>query len=187
MTSDAGITLTPTATFATCPQNLDVLFVPGGTAGTVDMMEDMNVLAFLRDRGATAGLVTSVCTGSLVLGAAGLLRGYRATTHWVARDVLSVLEAEPQAERYVEHGNRITGAGITSGIDFGIRIAQRLRSATQAQVISLNLEYAPEPLYPNGGAPETAPPAIVQILDTRYEGFLADANDAAEAAAALFP
>jgi cyclohexyl-isocyanide hydratase len=187
VTSDSGITITPTATFATCPQDLGVLFVPGGTFGTVAMMEDEEVLEFLRSRAATAGLVTSVCTGSLVLGAAGLLRDRYATTHWVAREVLSVLEANPVAERYVADGNRITGAGITAGIDFGLRIAALLRNDSQAQVIQLNLEYDPEPPYPGGGSPDTASPAAVATLETRYEPFLAAAIAAAEAAAAKFP
>lgn len=187
VTSDAGITMSPTRTFATCPDPLDVVFVPGGTTGTVAMMEDAEVLAFLRSRATSTTWITSVCTGSLVLGAAGLLRGYRATTHWVARDVLSILEATPVAERYVEHGNRMTGAGISAGIDFGLRLAERLRGASEAQRIQLNLEYAPEPPYPGGGSPETAPPSVVSALETRYVPFLAEANEAAEAAAASFP
>jgi len=187
VTSDAGITISPTRTFATCPDPLDVLFVPGGTSGTVAMMEDAEVLAFLRSRASATTWITSVCTGSLVLGAAGLLRGYRATTHWVARDVLPILEATPVVERYVEHGNRMTGAGISAGIDFGLRLAERLRGAGEAQRIQLNLEYAPEPPYPGGGSPETAPPTIVTSLETRYVPFLAAANEAAEAAAASFP
>ncbi len=187
LTSDSGITITPSKTFQTCPQNLDVLFVPGGTTGTVAAMQDPAVLTFLRDRAATAGLVTSVCTGSLVLGAAGLLRGYQATTHWVARDVLEILEAELVIARYVEDRNRITGAGISAGIDFGLRVAERLRGIAQAKGIELNLEYAPEPPYPGGGAPETADPSVVQTLETRYIPFLAAANAAAEAAASMFP
>jgi cyclohexyl-isocyanide hydratase len=187
VTSDAGITLSPTRTFATCPDPLDVLFVPGGTSGTVAMMEDAEVLAFLRSRATAMTWVTSVCTGSLVLGAAGLLRGSRATTHWVALDVLSALEATPVGERYVEHGNRMTGAGISAGIDFGLRMAERLRGAVEAQRIQLNLEYAPEPPYPGGGSPETAPSSIVTSLETRYVPFLAAANAAAEAAASNFP
>lgn len=187
VTSDAGLTMSPTRSFATCPEHLDVLFVPGGTFGTVAMMEDAEVLAFLRSRASATTWITSVCTGSLVLGAAGLLRGYRATTHWVARDVLPILEATPLAERYVEHGNRVTGAGISAGIDFGLRLAERLRGPAEAQRIQLNLEYAPEPPYPGGGSPETAPPSVVTTLETRYVPFLAAATSAAETAAASFP
>lgn len=187
VTSDAGLTMSPTRSFATCPEHLDVLFVPGGTFGTVAMMEDAEVLAFLRSRASANTWITSVCTGSLVLGAAGLLRGYRATTHWVARDVLPILEATPLAERYVEHGNRVTGAGISAGIDFGLRLAERLRGPAEAQRIQLNLEYAPEPPYPGGGSPETAPPSVVTTLETRYVPFLAAATSAAETAAASFP
>jgi cyclohexyl-isocyanide hydratase len=187
VTSDSGITITPTRTFETCPQTLDVLFVPGGTFGTVDVMEDLEVHAFLRSRAATATWVTSVCTGALVLGAAGLLRGYQATTHWVARDVLEVLEATPVAARYVKDRNRVTGAGISAGIDFGLRLAAELRGPGEAQGIELNLEYAPEPPYPGGGSPATAPSGIVTTLETRYVPFLDAANAAAEAAAAGFP
>jgi cyclohexyl-isocyanide hydratase len=187
VTSDSGITITPTRTFQSCPQTLDVLFVPGGTFGTVDMMKDLEVHAFLQSRAATATWVTSVCTGSLVLGAAGLLRGYQATTHWVARDVLDVLEAIPVAARYVEDRNRITGAGISAGIDFGLRLAEKLRTPGEAQGIELNLEYAPEPPYPGGGSPATAPASIVSTLETRYVPFLDAASAAADAAAAGFP
>lgn len=187
VTSDAGITMSPTRSFATCPERLDVLFVPGGTFGTVAMMEDAEVLAFLRSRASATTWITSVCTGSLVLGAAGLLRGYRATTHWVARDILPILEATPLAERYVEHGNRVTGAGISAGIDFGLRLAERLRGPAEAERIQLNLEYAPEPPYPGGGSPETAAPSAVTALESRYVPFLAAATSAAEAAAGDFP
>lgn len=183
VTSDAGITITPTHSFASCPANVDVLFVPGGTFGTVDMMADAEVLAFLNSRAATATWVTSVCTGSLVLGAAGLLRGYRATTHWVARDVLPVLEATPVAERFVEDRNRITGAGVSAGIDFGIYLAAKLRSASEAQAIQLNIEYDPEPPYPGGGSPETAAPPILAVLEERYIPFLDAATAAAMTAA----
>lgn len=187
VTSDSGIMIMPTRTFQSCPQTLDVLFVPGGTFGTVAMMEDPEVLAFLQSRAPTATWVTSVCTGSLVLGAAGLLRDYQATTHWVARDVLEVLEATPVEARYVKDRNRITGAGISAGIDFGLRLAVELRGLSEAQGIELNLEYAPEPPFPGGGSPATAPPSIVSTLETRYVPFLAAANAAAEGAAAGFP
>lgn len=185
VTSDAGITITPTRTFASCPTALDVLFVPGGTAGTVDAMSNPDLLAFLRSR--TAVWLTSVCTGSLVLGAAGLLRGYRATTHWVARDVLSVLEAQPVVARYVEDRDRITGAGVSAGIDFGLYLAAKLRSTSEAQTIQLNIEYDPAPLIPGGGNPETAAPPIVSGLEARYVPFVDAATAAAAAAAALFP
>jgi cyclohexyl-isocyanide hydratase len=184
--TDAGITITPTRTFANCPA-ADVLFVPGGVAGTVDMMKDAEVLAFLRSRAATASWVTSVCTGSLILGAAGLLRGYRATTHWIARDILELLEATPVAERFVEDRDRITGAGVSAGIDFGLYLAEKLRSVAEAQAIQLNIEYDPEPRYPGGGNPDTAAPAAVATLETRYVPFLASATAAANAAAAMFP
>ena len=148
-------------------------------------MKDETVLDFLESRAAKATYVTSVCTGSLVLGAAGLLRGYQATTHWIARDILPLLEATPVDARYVEDKNRITGAGVTSGIDFGLRIAEKLRGTAYAQTVQLNLEYAPEPPF-NAGSPATADPAIVKQLQDLYAPFLASAKEAAELAKSRF-
>ena len=114
----SGITIVPSATLDEVPANLDVLFVPGGGDGTVALMNDDTILRFLADRGARATYVCSVCTGSLVLGAAGLLKGYRATTHWVTHDVLTLLGATSVKERVVIDRNRITAAGVSAGIDF---------------------------------------------------------------------
>lgn len=116
----ALIPVKPTTTFDQCPDRLDVLFVPGGVPGTFTMMEDPEVLAFLKRAGSNARFVTSVCTGSLVLGAAGLLRGYKATSYWDTRDILKELGAIPTKSRIVVDRNRITGGGVTAGIDFGI-------------------------------------------------------------------
>ncbi|MDC0681435.1 DJ-1/PfpI family protein [Sorangium atrum] len=134
VTTDAGITLLPTASFDTCPEELEILFVPGGVEGTIAVMKDGEVLDFLAARAEQASYVTSVCTGSLVLGAAGLLRGYRATTHWAFREMLPLLGAEPVDARYVEDRNRITGGGVTSGIDFGLRIDAKLQGEEAAQL-----------------------------------------------------
>src|SRR4029450_3727030 len=124
--SDSGISILPTDTFETCPRDLDVLFVPGGM-GTADVMEDAPTLRFLAIRAETAGYVTSVCSGSLILAAAGLLDGYRATTHWTSLDVLAAFGVEVERRRVVVDRNRITGGGVTAGIDFGLTLVALLR------------------------------------------------------------
>lgn len=145
VTSDSGLGMLPTTTFAACPQ-LDVVLVPGGP-GQIPLMEDQEVLEFLRIQSVGAQYMTSVCTGSLVLGAAGLLRGYRAACHWMSRDLLSEFGAEPVADRIVCDRDRITGGGVTAGIDFALILAARLRSEAEAQAIALQLEYRPAPPF----------------------------------------
>lgn len=163
----ALIPVRPTITFKDCPRNLDVLFVPGGVPGTLTMMEDPEVLAFLADQGKTARYVTSVCTGSLILGAAGLLNGYKATSHWVTLDVLSELGAIPTKGRVVVDRNRITGGGVTAGIDFGLKIVSLLRNDDYAKAVQLYLEYNPEPPF-DAGSPEKAPPVVTQFLNDMF-------------------
>jgi len=163
------IPVTPTTTFANCPEALDVLFVPGGVPGTLTMMEDKEVLAFLAAKGKTARFVTSVCTGSLILGAAGLLNGYRATSHWATHDVLKELGAIPTRRRVVVDRNRITGGGVTAGIDFGLQIASQLRSRAYAEAIQLYLEYDPNPPF-NAGSPGKAPRMVKDFLDEMFAG-----------------
>lgn len=185
ITSESGITILPTASFAECPRQLEILFVPGSTADTAAVIRDPEAIAFLRSRGARAKLVTSVCTGSLILGAAGLLRGYKATSHWITRDMLSVVEAEPVDARYVEDRNRITGAGVTSGIDFGLRIVDQLAGRAIAESTQLLMEYAPDPPF-NAGRPETAPPAQVAAMLALFAPLTLDGYAALEAARANF-
>ena len=156
VTCDSGLPIQPTATLADCPDDLTLLFVPGGSHGTLAVMNDDTVLDFLARRGARARYVTSVCTGSLALGAAGLLKGHRATSHWGLRDLLARFGATPVAERVVEDRNRITGAGVTAGLDFGLRLAARLRNEKMARAVQLGLEYDPQPPFPQGGNPATA-------------------------------
>jgi cyclohexyl-isocyanide hydratase len=158
------LTLTPTMTFADCPQ-LDVICVPGGV-GSDDLLNDEEVLAFLRKQAEGAKFVTSVCTGSLVLGAAGLLRGYRAATHWTAMDSLSAFGAIPTAKRVVIDRNRVTGGGVTAGIDFALTLVSKLVDEKTAQAIQLRLEYNPAPPF-NAGSPETAPKEIVALINER--------------------
>ncbi|MBV4459315.1 DJ-1/PfpI family protein [Pseudomonas sp. COR58] len=159
VTASTGLVLKPTVTFDDCPA-LDVLCVPGG-AGVGPLMEDDQTLDFLRRQAAQARYVTSVCTGSLVLGAAGLLKGKRATTHWAYHDLLETLGAIAVKDRVVRDGHLFTGGGITAGIDFALVLAAELVDADTAQRVQLQLEYAPAPPF-DSGSPERAPAHIVE-------------------------
>jgi cyclohexyl-isocyanide hydratase len=156
-----GLLLTPTRTLAGCPP-LDVLVVPGGY-GQQQLMEDAEVLAFLRDRGARARQLVGVCTGALLLGAAGLLRGRRATTHWMSRRFLAALGAIPSEERVVVDGQLVTSAGVTAGIDAALTVAGLLCGDEAAQRIQLYMEYDPMPPY-RAGSPRTAPPQVLRAV-----------------------
>ena len=162
--SDTGIPIRPTMAFKDCPEDPAVIFVPGGTEGTLAVMEDKEVREFLAGRGAKAKFVTSVCTGSLVLGAAGLLKGYKATSHWLTLDTLKAFGAEPVAERVVVDRNRVTGAGVTAGIDFGLTLAAKLKDEKYAQAVQLMMEYDPKPPFPKDGTPKTADADNVKML-----------------------
>ena len=160
VTSDSGAQLVPTCTFADCPRDLDVLFVPGGF-GTFDAMKDPELLAFLADRGARAGKITSVCSGAMILGAAGLLQGYRSTTHWAVHDTLVPFGAEPVKQRVVTDRNRISGGGVTAGIDFGLVLLAELHGEETARLVQLMMEYDPAPPF-TAGTPEQAGPALTE-------------------------
>jgi transcriptional regulator GlxA family with amidase domain len=148
--SDTAIRVLPTTTFDDCPRDLDVLFVPGGP-GMSGAITDADTREFLADRGSRATWVTSVCTGSIVLGAAGLLRGYRATSHWGALDLLPLVGAEPvRDQRVVIDRNRITAGGVTADIDFGLTLVARMMGDRVAKTIQLALEYDPHPPYDAG-------------------------------------
>ncbi|WP_027584147.1 DJ-1/PfpI family protein [Bradyrhizobium sp. Ai1a-2] len=159
--SDTALALMPTISFADCPQ-LDVICVPGGM-GTDDMVNDEEMLAFLRKQAEGARYVTSVCTGSLVLGAAGLLKGYRAATHWSAIDFLAAFGAIPARTRVCVDRNRITGGGVTAGIDFALTLVSELIDRRTAEAIQLRLEYNPKPPF-NAGSPDTAPAEILAFM-----------------------
>lgn len=161
ITSATGLVLAPTMTFGKCP-TLDVLCIPGG-GGINALLEDAEVLDFVRTQGARARYVTSVCTGSLVLGAAGLLRGRRATTHWLSHDFLEKFGAIPVHGRVVRDGNLITAGGVTAGIDFGLAVVAELAGQAQAEAIQLALEYAPQPPF-QAGTPDEAPPAVLATV-----------------------
>ncbi len=157
--SVTGLVLQPTLTFAEAPQ-LDVLCVPGGS-GVNPLLQDEETLGFLRKQAAGARFVTSVCTGSLVLGAAGLLHGKRATTHWNSHDFLKSFGAVPVQGRVVRDGNLFTAGGVTSGIDFGLTLVAELFGREEAEKIQLFMEYAPAPPF-DAGTPETAPSGVIE-------------------------
>ncbi|OJH33824.1 hypothetical protein BON30_46760 [Cystobacter ferrugineus] len=181
VSTDVGLPVTASTTFAECPENLDVLLVPGGISGTVQCMNDLEVITFLSQRGASTKYVTSVCTGSLVLAAAGLLKGYRATSHWAVADLLPLMGARPARGRVVRDRNRITGGGVTAGLDFGLVLAALLKGEEEARRIQLTLEYSPAPPYRNG-TPEEAGPERTAEVKRRRRALDEQARVAAEAA-----
>lgn len=178
--SDRGLSILPTTTFADCPP-LDVICVPGGP-GQIALMSDDVTLNFLRQQAEQAKWVTSVCTGSLVLGAAGLLKGYRATSHWSSIDQLALLGAEPVSQRVVRDRNRISGAGVTSGIDFALTLVAEIAGDAVAKSVQLQMEYDPEPPF-TSGSPHTAPPQEVEQARAKMAKFLATRRAATERAA----
>ncbi len=159
VTASTGLVLKPTTTFDDCPK-LDVICVPGGS-GVGPLMEDDETLTFLKAQAANARYITSVCTGALVLGAAGLLKGKRATTHWAYHELLEKLGAVPVRERVVRDGNVLTGGGITAGIDFALILAAELFDQDTAELVQLQLEYAPAPPF-QAGSPQSAPAGVLE-------------------------
>jgi len=181
--SDRGLAIVPTATFDECP-SLDLICVPGGP-GVNAVLGDPEVLNFLRRAAEQARYVTSVCTGSLALGAAGLLMGRRAACHWMAREALRRFGAEPVAERVVIDGRFITGGGVTAGIDFALRVVAEIQGREAAEAIQLMVEYDPHPPF-DAGSPERASPALVDRIRQAAESFRRDREAAvARAAQAL--
>ena len=175
ITTDTGVRIEPDTTFADCPTDLDVLFVPGGF-GTAGVMMDAQVLEFLRDRGRSARYITSVCSGSMILAAAGLLQGYKATTHWSSLEVLAALGVDVVRSRVVIDRNRMTGGGVTAGIDFGLTLLAQLRGEDAAKLSQLAMEYDPAPPF-DAGSPESAGP----VITAQARAFVASAIAAAAA------
>ena len=165
--SDSGVVLKPTGAFADCPKDLDALFVGGGP-GQIAVMMDAEVLKFMADRGTRAKYVTSVCSGSLVLGASGLLQGYKATSHWACRDALALFGATPVDARVVTDRNRVSGGGVTAGLDFGLVILAKLLGEDIAKMNQLALEYDPAPPF-DAGTPKKAGPAITKKVQDWFE------------------
>ncbi len=166
ITTDATLTLNPTTTFSACPQ-ADVLCIPGGF-GVDEAIEDKALMDFVRRQAAGARFVTSVCTGAFVLGAAGLLRGKRATTHWAYHHLLADIGAIPVKARVVRDGNVFTGGGVTAGIDFAFTLAAEIAGTGFAEAIQLGLEYDPSPPFASG-SPDTASEAASSVMRTRFE------------------
>jgi cyclohexyl-isocyanide hydratase len=165
--SDSGLSLVPTHTFDDCPR-LDLICIPGGSNGVVRAMGDQRTIEFVQRQSSTATYVTSVCTGAFILGAAGLLKGRRATTHWAFAELLPLVGATYEKARIVKDGNVITAGGVTSGIDFGLRVVGEIAGETMAQAIQLGLEYDPEPPF-DAGHPDRAPDAAKAAVFPRYE------------------
>jgi cyclohexyl-isocyanide hydratase len=163
--SDCGLGLLPTATFETCPQ-LDLICVPGGF-GVAKVLTDRETLEFIRRQADGARYVTSVCTGAFVLGAAGLLKGRRATTHWAYTDLLPLVGAVYEKARVVKDGNIITAGGVTSGIDFGLAVVAEIAGTQAAQAVQLGIEYDPAPPF-DCGHPDRAPAPVKAVLADRY-------------------
>lgn len=165
--SDCGLSLVPTGTFASAPM-LDMLVVPGGF-GVIDAIADTETLDFLRDMGHAATYATSVCTGAFLLGAAGLLKGKKATTHWAYHSLLELVGATPVKARTIRDGKIITGGGVTAGIDFAFAIVNELCGRETAEKLQLALEYDPAP--PTGaGNPSMASEPVLAAMDKRYAG-----------------
>jgi cyclohexyl-isocyanide hydratase len=179
--SNEGLTLTPTVTLADCPP-LDVLCVPGGGMGQIEVMRDTEILEFLQKQSKFAQYMASVCTGSMLLAAAGLLQGYKASCHWAFRDQLAMLGVEVLPQRVVIDRDRITGAGVTSGIDFGLTLLGLLCGEKVAKITQLMMEYTPDPPF-NAGTPETAGKEIVDSLvqsgKPLLNAFMSQARDTA--------
>jgi cyclohexyl-isocyanide hydratase len=163
--SDCGLAIVPTTTFADCPP-LDLLCIPGGF-GVDQAIEDAATIAFVREQGARAQYVTSVCTGAFILGAAGLLRNTRATTHWAYHHLLPRVGAIPIQERVVRDGRTFTGGGVTAGVDFAFTVMHEIAGASVAQAVQLALEYDPQPPF-QAGSPALAPAEIRGVVDQRF-------------------
>ena len=164
---DTGFAIVPTLSLADCPRDLDILFVPGGTAGTVRVMEDRAVIDALADLGGRAAYITGVCTGSMILGQAGLLAGRRATSHWATRHLLPDFGATPVDARVVQDGPVTTAAGVSAGLDFALALVGQIRGQPYAEALQLQAEYAPEPPF-TAGTPETIDPALGEPMHEMF-------------------
>jgi cyclohexyl-isocyanide hydratase len=165
--SDSGLSLLPTHTFENCP-DLDLICVPGGYQGVVDALGDQDTIDFVRLQSSRARYVTSVCTGAFILGAAGLLKGRRATTHWGYAELLPSVGATHEKARIVKDGNVITAGGVTSGIDFALAVVAEIAGEAVAQDIQLSIEYDPNPPF-DSGHPDRASETVKAAVAPRYE------------------
>jgi cyclohexyl-isocyanide hydratase len=169
---ETGFEVIPAWTFKDCPKPLSLLIIPGGTAGTLDAIKDRETLAFIQKAGGSAEMVGSVCTGSLLLGAAGLLDGYKATSHWQTVELLPLVGAQPSDKRVVFDRNRVTAAGVTAGLDFALELVKHYRGDFYAKGMQLLAEYDPQPPFPKAGNPKTADTAVVGFLNDMHKPFV---------------
>lgn len=167
--SDTGVVFLPSMTLEECPADLDLLFVPGGGMGTARAMGDASLVRWVAERGRRSKLLASVCTGAMLLGQAGLLKGRRATTHWATHALLSSFGAIAVDERVVWDERMVTGAGVSAGIDLGLSVVAKLRDPLYAQCIQLQAEYAPRPMF-EAGTPHTAPPRAFALMNGMFAG-----------------
>src|SRR5215472_4153192 len=180
--SDSGLSLMPTHTFTNCPP-LDLICVPGGLRGVIQAMADRDLIEFVQRQARTAKYVTSVCTGAFILGAAGLLKGRKATTHWGYAELLPLVGATYEKRRVVRDGNLITAGGVTSGIDFGLEVVADIAGEEVAKSIQLSLEYDPHPPFASGH-PDRASAQTLAEVGPRYRDRRADFRKGIERMAA---
>ncbi len=176
--AESGFEVTPHLSFADLPEKPTLFLVPGGTRGTLEAIGDAETRNFVRKAGTTAELCASVCTGSLLLGAAGLLNGYEATSHWQMVELLPIFGARPSTKRYVFDRNRATAAGVTAGLDFSLELVRRYRGDLYAQGVQLLGEYDPQPSFPKAGNPATADDRLVLLLNEMHKPFVDQMGDA---------
>lgn len=179
--TETGFLVTPNLSFDQCPDSPDLFLIPGGTVGLLTALEDREMMDFIRKTGADAKLTGSVCTGSLLLGAAGLLRDYKAASHWQTVELLPLSGAKPSKERVVFDRDRVTGAGVTAGLDLALELVRRYRGDFYAQGVQLLAQYDPAPPFPNGGNPAKAEPEVVKLLDEMHHPFIAILGEAIKA------
>jgi len=177
--SDVGLPLLPTTTFSECP-DLDI-FCIGGGPGMTSIMDDDEVISFIREKGGSARFITSICAGALVLGSAGLVTGYKSACHWLMRDMLTSFGAIPVDKRVVVDRNRISGGGVTAGVDFAFRVAAEVCGEDVAKRLQLFLEYQPEP--PFDITLQNAPPELLAKIKSDAAPWLRDRQAAVDRAA----
>lgn len=170
--SESGFEIIPQLTFAECPPKPTLFIVPGGVAGTIAAIGDPTTVQFIREVGGSSKMAGSVCTGSLLLGAAGLLQGFAATSHWQTLDLLRMVGAEPKDQRVVFDRNRVTAAGVTAGLDFALELVKHYRGDFYSKGMQLLAQYNPQPPFPGGGDPKTADPAVVALLNQMHAPLL---------------
>ncbi len=169
---ESGFEIIPHLTFDQLPEKPDLFLVPGGAGGTLETIGDRPTCDFIRNAGLSSVMAGSVCTGSLLLGVAGLLEGYEATSHWQTLELLPLFGAIPSTKRVVFDRNRVTGAGVTAGLDLALEVVRMYRGDFYARGVQLLGEYDPRPVFPGGGNPETAGADITGLLNEMHRPFV---------------